>query len=685
MAPFAADTSEEESDVLRNLLARLPVYLENGWHDHPSGGGYFAGGASDENGIRTNSNLVFAAAVLLHGSARSQIDASQVEPLSERLIAVARYLIATHKTGTRTCTDGRKWGLTWQSSWWATKLALGVRVAGALFSTEDHVASERIIAAEADRHLTRLVPTGLAHDTKAEETAWDTEALATAIALCPAHPNVGAWRKRLVEFAVNTFSCPSDRNNLTLLDGQTVQSMIRSCNIHEDGTLENHGSSHFCYVASPLISKTWSAYALTRAGERLPAALSHNVERVWRFTEPTFLNNRFAYIAGQDWARYTYGEYFIVPALIYLDTAGIGQNCKHIFRQRLHTLAWEAEKNSDGSFFGERFTSGRYFGQFAKYETDCFACLALTLDLLDHQTATDTKPRVLAPETRPDSTRTTRISHETLCCYTRNANSFASFSWSTLTTDIPNATFVPLGDDSLGDWRAGNLLGNVRFVQAGNWIGVKAMQETAEGFVVEGSHSIRNSKGKPLAEHRLQLEVSNIGMRIYSRYVALSPLRAVQVTGLNWSLPNDVFNNFSRRICFDNGTATGGSHKISTSPCRPAARKVGKAQKVWRKLGLHGQTTLFAEAQWINVDDQVGLLMREAGDMVLRQPVQKEAPWESLSLDILEAPSSRWLFHVPAGATLLETKCLVHAGPSSATKALAKDFRWPDAPWAASA
>lgn len=50
----------DTAGTLRGLLARLPVYLENGWRDLGDGRGYFGDGGSGENGIRTNTSAAIA-------------------------------------------------------------------------------------------------------------------------------------------------------------------------------------------------------------------------------------------------------------------------------------------------------------------------------------------------------------------------------------------------------------------------------------------------------------------------------------------------------------------------------------------------------------------------------------------------------------------------------------------------
>jgi hypothetical protein len=664
MSAKATLDNSDEVIVLRRLLARLPGYLENGWYDVSADSGYFGDGSSGENGIRSNSNLVFAIAVLLAQKDDIGVSEAARTKLTKTLRQLVRYLATSHVTSNARCADKGRWGLTWQSSWWATKLALGTDIARDILEPGDVMAVHALVAAEANRHLDRLIPTGLAEDTKAEETAWDGEILAVALALLPDSTNASQWRRRLIEFGINTFSRPSDRHNSATVDGIAVSDALRSCNIHEDGSLENHGTTHFCYVASPLISKAWCAFTLSRASLPIPTALSHNVAHVWRFAEPTFLTNRFAYLGGQDWARYTYGEYFILPALPFLASIGCGDRVGAIFRQRLKLIEMEAARNSDGSFFGARFTQRRYNGQYAKYETDCFACIALSLELLTSR-AMGIGPTGHLPEPVVVS------SPEAQCCYARNKDLFMSFAWSTLTRSVPNVTFLPLSDDSLAEWHEANLLGSVNFAQPVKWVGVKAMEAGENGLLVEGSHSIRNLRGTALAEHRLSLELDDNILRISSKYTCSKKLRAAHLTGLNWRIPNDVFNQCHRRYFFEGSDAPIASFESVAAKDRASGR-LSRWKRVRRKLKNYGSVAPLGSSSWLNVDNKVGIVLADNQKFVLRRYPIKDAPWNSLGVEQVESPEAHWRFNARAGDVLLETNCLLHLGSAEETLELSR-------------
>lgn len=589
------------------------------------------------------------------------------QDLTIKIRQLVRYLTSSHRTGAGQCADGEQWGLNWQSSWWASKLALGAHQVRHLLEPDDYTAIERLVLAEADRQMRRLIPSGLAEDTKAEETAWDAEILAVALLLLPQSEHRDRWKSRIVEFSINTFSRPSDRNSMIVLDGITVGEACRSCNIHEDGSLENHGANHFCYVASPLLSKSWCSLALSMSSIPVPEALAHNVEYVWRFAEPTFLTNRFAYLAGQDWARYTYGEYFILPALCFLASIGCGSKTGTIFNQRLQMIEMEARRSSDGSFFGARFTEGLYNGQFAKYETDCFACVALSLAQIAWQ-------KLPVPSSARETLPSVVISYESQCCYARSSTSFMSFAWSTLTRSVPNLNFISFADDSLCEWHEANLLGSVKFVRPVKWVGVKAMDVSEGALRVEGSHSMRYSSGFSVADHDVSLCLSDGCLRVSSIYTARSERFVAHTTGLNWRVPNDVFNAFQRRYFWGMNNYAISSWESDARKQVPSQNPISTWSKLKRRMQLYGEVVELGSSSWVNIDNRIGLVFPREQSIFVRRFPRKEAPWGSLNVEQVEVGRSRWQIGSQPGKIILETNYVAHVGTAEQTLELSRKW-----------
>ncbi len=586
-------------------------------------------------------------------------------------------MTAGHRTGSGTCGDGGRWGHDWQSSWWAAKMAHGARLIWEQLTAAERDDVERVVASEASAHLGRSAPSGLFLDTKAEENAWDSEILAAALGLFPDHPDAPLWREKLVEFAVNTLSAPQDRESDEPVDGRPLRDQVYTVNLHGDFTLENHGSCHFCYVASPLASVAWSVHALARSGRPAPEAIFHHVGDLWRRFKGTFLGSRFAYLGGQDWARYTYGEYFIVPALALIQYRFGDPDARAVEAARVRTLEREQEANGDGSFFGRRVTRGVYSGQSAKYESDCFAALGLAYLL--HRSLGPPEDSA-GPEDLGTRLAARHLSPESGTCFVRTPALFASFSWTCLGRSIPSAQFIPEGMEHAAEWAAGNLLGRVEVPGLRPALFIRTMVPKGEGFEVSGV-VLYPSRGGFALEHRLRFRVVPEERRaeVESTFLARSKVVVLSREGLQLYVANDFFNDFGRSYAWDGGSRKVGFDPERASRPRPGRGRLGRlSRKLSRRLGL-GEERVAMGARWVNIDDKLGVirLAPGGGPFVLRCPDDRNVAG-SLHCDVLGAPARSTLPRVArAGELILRTRFLLLAGTAAETEAL--DARTPRA------
>ncbi|MEM7232676.1 MAG: hypothetical protein AAF517_10900 [Planctomycetota bacterium] len=675
-----ATTYPQVSDYMA-VLQHFPRYAERGWHGNFRGDpdcGYFADSGSGENGLRTNGSFVFVAALLASDESYDErVGGVSREHLLSRARQVIKYMTQSHRSSNGTCADGGKWGRDWQSSWWATKMVLGARLIWDHLDYSERAAVDRLLAFEADRHLDRVVPSGIAIDTKAEENAWDTEILATALAHLPDHASAPAWREKLIEFGLNTLSTPQDRFDESTVSGVRVKDGVYTTNVHSDFTLENHGSSHFCYIASPLVSVAWSYYALLSSGQEVPDALFHHVTELWNEAKPTFLGERFAYVGGKDWARYTYGLYFIVPALVMLQQRFGDTDARNIENARLKSLLAEHADNDDGSFYGKRVTRSRFFGQYAKYETDCYAKLGLAYLL--HRDLRTTKEATPDEEFR-EKQISVKVSPESHTCFANTKDFFSSFSWNTLTKPWPMATFIPNGMDDVVEWEANNLLGRVRFLGETEAVGVRSAKEKDGGFVVQGTVVYRHGAGERM-EHRLSFDVNPERAIVDSEFIAKSKFLVVARDSINLYVVNDWFNGFERRYFHQ-----GGENVITFDPeaaDRRAAQSKAPAivKRVQSKLSKafgFGVETKHFESPWINIDNKLGVIHLDPseGSFYLREEGRRNTPAGCLHYNTLAgtAPLSR-PFYVRPGEQIVRTKIAVVAATAEETAALAKEWR----------
>jgi hypothetical protein len=453
------------------------------------------------------------------------------------------------------------------------------------------------------------------------------------------------------------------------VEHRAVKDQVYTINLHSDYTIENHGACHFCYVASPLLSIAWSYYALLSQGQSVPESLFHHVEDLWNAVKHTFLDDRFAYIGGKDWARYTYGLYFIVPVLVMLQQRYGDTDARTIEIARVRTLLNEQLDNQDGSFFGKRISRNRFIGQSPKYEVGCYAKLGLAY-LLHQQLQTDKRATPLPEFYQRISGRS--ISPESGTCSLRTPKLFASFSWRTLTQAHPIALFIPTGMDNAAEWLANNLLGKVKVLEEVEPVAIRSMRANGKGFTVEGVLTYR-SKRREVFLHQFRCEVmpeQNLAI-IESKFVAKNKITVLYHEGLQLAVANDRFNDYKRDYKWHSGQAT-----ISFDPNQslpPQGKFDRLKQKIIKLLGLNLKTWEMG-SQWVNIDDKLGIIQLSASKAPfhLQQEPTRNTPSGCLHYDVLSSPKrSRYPQTKQPGDVLLHTKFMLVAGTAAETAALA--------------
>lgn len=435
------------------ILSRFALHVERCWHGGYRGHddiGWFGDGKSDENGQRTLANFITTAA-LLGTSPRYDPRACGIprEILKKQAVQALRYFSRTHVTGDLPCTNGRKWGDHWQSSWWAGKAALGAMLLWKDLPPDVKEGVKRVLSHEADR--LGKVPTynRLLHNTGSEENAWDVEAPAWALRLCEPGPGRAArWRKTLERFALNTLSRPGD----------VGKPGITAANVFPDFTVENHGFFHLCYMVCPLHSLAWSAAAFTLPGPgprtEPPECLFFNFLPHWRKTRRYILwGGRWAYPGGKDWPRYAYGLYFVLPVLVTAEHKFGDTIARRFEGYRLYDLEREQLINGDGRFFGKRFTGKATTRWPSEWESD--AAVNLAVSVLLHLGFADNP---LRPARRKEMDRALAGSWKSTFTHhaaVRGTFRFASYAFHAFRYPMQGVFSVPGGEDLL-EWD-GNL------------------------------------------------------------------------------------------------------------------------------------------------------------------------------------------------------------------------------------
>jgi len=162
----------------------------------------------------------------------------------ERIVRGIRWACETHLTGTRDVDEllsRKRWGQNWRSSLWASQLALCASLCKSFLPPELFEAVCVLVAAEADRFIDTIPPTGCQVDTKAEENAHDTMVIAWALNTCPQHANVARWERALRLWAMNIATTLDDRYDHSECADRSVAYWVTTQTFHPDMTVENHG------------------------------------------------------------------------------------------------------------------------------------------------------------------------------------------------------------------------------------------------------------------------------------------------------------------------------------------------------------------------------------------------------------------------------------------------------------
>ena len=258
-----------KQDLLQ-MLANFSQYMVNDFqeceypNDKGEPCGCFKGEntmANDERGVRPNADLSMICAFLVKYGKPANV-ALPAGVTWEKMEDMARkslvFAYSTHKANRlKVCKGNNYWGSVsnadhvWESSLWAMSVAYSAFFQWDKLSDTQKSYIYALLKAECNYELERGIPTGYAGDTKAEENGWEADVLAATLGLFPDDALAPKWFERLREFAINSYSHPSDQTNTTVIDAwydtKTIADLYKGQNLYDDYSLQNHNLFHTSY------------------------------------------------------------------------------------------------------------------------------------------------------------------------------------------------------------------------------------------------------------------------------------------------------------------------------------------------------------------------------------------------------------------------------------------------------
>ena len=328
-----------KQDLLQ-MLANFSQYMVNDFqeceypNDKGEPCGCFKGEntmANDERGVRPNADLSMICAFLVKYGKPANV-ALPAGVTWEKMEDMARkslvFAYSTHKANRlKVCKGNNYWGSVsnadhvWESSLWAMSVAYSAFFQWDKLSDTKKSYIYALLKAECNYELERGIPTGYAGDTKAEENGWEADVLAATLGLFPDDALAPKWFERLREFAINSYSHPSDQTNTTVIDAwydtKTIADLYKGQNLYDDYSLQNHNLFHTSYqnVVQQELGEAALALKLFQQGLhgtetwKTNALMHHNQE-----VQDSILNwlalpdGELAMPNGNDWSLFLYDQ-----------------------------------------------------------------------------------------------------------------------------------------------------------------------------------------------------------------------------------------------------------------------------------------------------------------------------------------------------------------------------------------
>lgn len=275
---------------------------------------------SREHWIRPNTGTLAGFAFLYRfGEYDEQIvGVSRAELLEKTMLPMFRYLIATHLTGVRPTSDGKRWGDAWQSAHWAHQIGRAGWWIWEDLPEDIRAGLRKVVAHEAERFVKSEPPHQIQLDTKAEENAWNSQIFSVAVLLMPEDPRRAAWEAAFPKWALSSFLRPADEHSTAVVDGLPVAEQFSGANIYDDFTLENHRIVHPDYMTTFSLSLGCALdYVMT--GRRVPQVLLYNTSGIYQNLKWfSLLDGGFVYPSGQDWRLFRNPDWLFTHLLMAL-------------------------------------------------------------------------------------------------------------------------------------------------------------------------------------------------------------------------------------------------------------------------------------------------------------------------------------------------------------------------------
>jgi len=643
--------SSNSQNIPLDLLDNWAKASETYWSTipgHPEWGVYGTG--YNGWGVQTTQTYLAAMAALAHyGNGVPGID---IEWAKDRALAALRFNLASHKSGDFHCTDNTQWGHTWISALGIERMMFGVHLLRPHFSDQDEESLQRVLVSEANWLLTdyhRGKEIGIKANQWAsdggndpESNIWNGALLWRVSQMYPFHQNVAAWQERAHCFLINGVSIPDDAQNMKIIAGKPISERFIGANFFPNYALDHHGYLNVGYITICISNAAMLHFDLKLAGLNRPESLDHHQADLWKvLRRMIFSDGRLARIGGDTRVRYAYCQEYLLPALLYAADQFNDGHALDLIKSQLTLIQQEADDAGDGSFYGNRLDKLKKHSlhYYTRLESDRACALGMLLAY---------RELVESPEepqqSFENSVRGNWCEPEHGAALHRSETRFASSSWRA--SGLAQGLCLPPDDGHLAEWE-NNLAGKVEFANHpqdtkthrrlenyhidefdGGFVTCGSIIEGVDISIAEGwkatDSAIHQIAFAALPDNHTVIGLQHCRMNDRRGYVA-------QIKGMQFNLPNDLYNNYQRELF----TVSGKSTFTSPSP---------------------QEECISLDSKWANIENRIGLVGLYGADnlAIHRHPERRAGALQSLFVEEICFPGITETTLFEAGEIILD-------------------------------
>ena len=521
------------------------------------------------------------------------------QKVREECIAMLRFTLESHLTGSYHMTDGKKWGHNWISTLGTSRMMHAVNAVWDELSDADRAAIRRVFISEADFLLDEYpITAGLIENNHPESNIWNGALLYQTACMYPDAPNAEAYKEKATRFIINGLSRESDEFSDKVYDGIRVKDAFVGANLFDTMACDHHHYMNVGYMVICLSNLAMLYFWCKDRGYKLPEAFDHNVLDAWKLIRScTFEDGRLWRIGGDTRVRYCYCQDYALPMWA-LMSERYGIDCDGLVEGWLSQVEKEVKNNGDGSFLSDRLdfmlrVTPYYF---TRIDSDR-ACTLTMVGAWRRNYPLGGKKR------SEEYTEWYDPYHGSLL--TKSERRKASFTW--IAGERPTATFIPAHESTLAEWQQ-NMTGQARSFGAmnadvilehhehtfgGGFLTYGKSASESKRFYCEGYRSDTPAV-KTIAYAALPDDTTAISVqraispnRIYERSYASIMLR----------IPNDVYN---------------GNERCYYSASEDFALKGGR----------FAEEKNIPVGSYVNVEDKMGIASLDA--LTVKAPAQRQ-------------------------------------------------------------